>query len=226
MKKNILILLAAMIATAIWGTFIMVNYGHADFALSEAETSVYLYPEEKTDVTVELAKDPKVSYPYYQGWWFVSAEKDGRLKEAGQEREYGQLFSAASWNDVQFSKNEAEYCVKKEQYAEFLESKLKEFGLTEKEANDFIIRWLPRMDKYPCCDIRFVTGADIPQTEDLIVSPEPDTVMRLWMLWAGTSEVHDTAMGGILPTARKGFTVVECTGIEFQPDLKGQLPRT
>ena len=107
------------------------------------------------------------------------------------------------------------FCVAGKDTAAFLEETLAALGLSEIEANAFIVYWLPRMQENPYNLITFQTTAYTDAAE-LDIEPAPDTVIRVFMVWqALDAELEIPAQ--ILPkaTAREGFTVVEWGGTEI-----------
>ena len=84
------------------------------------------------------------TYPEYGDGWSVLAAPDGTLTDPATGREYYCLF----WEGV----TDAEYdfstgfCVSGQDTADFLEDALARLGLTDREADEFIIYWLPRME--------------------------------------------------------------------------------
>ena len=96
---------------------------------------IYLYPEEKTDVTVELNVNGRLTctYPEYDGRWQVTALPDGTIYNKRDGTEYYSLFWEADLNaDWDMSKG---FVVKREDTADFLREKLAEMGLTPRESN-------------------------------------------------------------------------------------------
>ena len=89
-------------------------------------------------------------------------------------------------------------------------------GLTRREANEFIVFWLPRMEQNPYNIITFQTDR-YTETARLDIDPAPDTLIRVFMAW----QASDTAVGlpaqSLSAPARRGFTVVEWGGTELSP---------
>jgi len=171
---------------------------------------IYLYPEEKTDVTVKLFLDGKLTctYPTYHNGWTVTAEPDGTLTDAN-----GQFYNYLYWEgetNAQWDMTEG-FCVKGEDTAAFLEDALAQLGLTRREANEFIVYWLPLMEQNPYNIIAFQTDAytDAAQLE---VNPAPDTLIRVFMTWAASDTPIKLPEQELSAPARTGFTVVEWGG--------------
>ena len=109
-----------------------------------AKPVLYLYPEEETVVNVQLDFNGELTstYPAYNGGWTVTAQPDGTLTDASG-REYYCLFWEGKSN-VQYDLSKG-FCVAGEDTRAFLEESLAALGLTDKEANEFILYWLPQM---------------------------------------------------------------------------------
>ena len=178
-----------------------------------AKPVIYLYPEETTEVTVRLEFDGKLThtYPAYRDGWTVTAQPDGTLTdETG--REYYCLFWEGDTYANRFAFEEG-WCVAGEDTAVFLEEKLGEIGLTDREANEFIIYWLPQMEQNAYNLISFQTDA-YEEAAKLTVTPQPDSVLRVFMTWKAIDKPVDIAPQSFAPFERTGFTVVEWGGME------------
>ena len=127
--------------------FVMVLTGCQEDVCVEKPV-IYLYPEQETEVEVQLDYDGTLvcTYPEYDNGWSVVAQPDGTLcDESG--RTYSYLFWEGNTDTTyDFSKG---FVVKGSETAEFLEEKLPEIGLNAKETNEFIVYWLPRMQDNP-----------------------------------------------------------------------------
>lgn len=178
-----------------------------------AKPVIYLYPQEEEQVTVALAYDGTLTsvYPALQdGGWTVTARPDGTLID-GDGREYYCLFweGTCRW-DYDFSRG---FCVAGEDTAVFLEEALAALGLTDREADEFIIYWLPRMEGNAYNLIAF-QGADYTDHARLTVSPQPDTMLRVFMAWKALPEPVEIPAQTLTAPAREGFTLVEWGGAE------------
>ena len=181
---------------------------------------IYLYndSDELINVKLDLDGELTVTYPEYptgEGWT-VSAAPDGRLTDT-QGQEYPFLFWEAELNmDYDLSKG---FCVKGSDTEEFLDEVLPELGLNETEMEDFEAYWLPLMADNPYNVITFQTTA----YDDAVshsVTPEPDTVISVNMLWYASDEfvsIEPQDLTGINPSLdeREGFVFVEWGGEEI-----------
>lgn len=175
---------------------------------------IYLYPEEKTEVSVELDFNGQlmVTYPQYNNGWQVTAMPDGTLYDK-DGNEYSYIFwDGISSIDYDFSKG---FCVKGEDTTEFLRESLKRLGLTPREYNEFIVYWLPLMQSNKYNVISFQTDR---YTDNAVlnVTPAPDTVIRVYMAYYGSDEYVDIAPQELSVPDRLGFTLVEWGGTEVR----------
>lgn len=188
---------------------------------------IYLYPEDcdakpviyldvpaELDVTVRLdyAGTLTSTYPAYEDGWHVLARPDGTLTDPDTGREYYCLFWEGV-SDAQYDLS-AGFCVAGEDTAAFLEDALAKLGLNEREANEFIIYWLPRMEGNTWNLISF-QGTAYTDSAVLDIDPAPDSVLRVFMAWKGLDRPVEVEPQEFQPFERTGFTVVEWGGCEM-----------
>ena len=142
MKKVWTLLLSVLVLLALCAC------GPREEMVAEEKPVIYLYPETETRVTVKLDLPGELTctYPAYDGGWVVTAAPDGTLTD-----EHGQTYNYLYWegevaNEFDFSKG---FCVAGSDTAAFLEDALDRLGLTRREANEFLVYWLPRMQDNP-----------------------------------------------------------------------------
>ena len=174
---------------------------------------IYIYPEEDNmPVTVSLSKPENLtcSYPKYKDdGWEVIANKDGTIREIGKEREYYSLY----WEGLIRSKGFKDgFVVKGEDTREFLEEKLKVLGLTDKEAEEFIVYWLPKMEENNYNLIRFLTYEELNEEMALTITPKPDTLIRIQMQYKPLLFKVNIPEQKLEKVEREGYTVVEWGG--------------
>lgn len=171
---------------------------------------IYLYPEAETDVHVEVEPDGALAttYPAYGIGWDVTASPDGTLTDA-DGRHYPYLFwEGTIRTEYDFSEG---FCVKGEDSAAFLEDALPKLGLSEPETREFIVYWLPILEASPYNLISFQSGAYTDHAR-LDVTPQPDTVIRVYMAYRPLSAPAEIAPQTLTAPERAGFTVVEWGG--------------
>ena len=176
---------------------------------------VYLYPEEETNVSVKLGSPDKltVSYPEYADSWNVVAKPDGTLKDGTGREFYGLYYEAKP--TTEFSVSDTGFVVKKEDAAKFLEEKLAVLGLNEREAEEFIVYWLPQMHKSEYNYVRFASATEIDENMSLSISPKPDTTIRVWMVLKGLDSPISVQEQKLEKKSRSGFTAVEWGGVKL-----------
>ena len=182
-------------------------------AAGDAKPVIYLYPEKETEVSVRLDYDGALTcaYPAYDGAWTVTAAPDGTLTdEAGQTYNY-LYWEGAAQTEYDFSQG---FCVPGADTAAFLEDALSRLGLTRREANEFIVYWLPRMEPSPYNLIAFQAEAYTDHAR-LTVTPEPDSLLRVFMAWKPLEAPMDLPAQELPAFKRTGFTVVEWGGAEL-----------
>lgn len=210
MRKLVPLTLAAcLLAAALTGC------GDPDWGgVSAAKPVIYLYPEEETQVSVRLDFDGQLTstYPSYEDGWTVEAAPDGTLTDPATGRQYYCLFwEGIGPTEYDFSTG---FCVAGENTAAFLEDALADLGLTEKEANEFIIYWLPKMEHNPYNLISFQTEA-YTDSAMLTIDPAPDTLIRVFMAWQGLDQPVEVEPQTLTAPDRTGFTAVEWGGAEM-----------
>ena len=178
-----------------------------------AKPVIYLYPEAETEVTVTLDYDGELTcaYPAYDNGWTVAAWPDGTLTDAAGQTYNYLYWEGMSGTEYDFSQG---FCVPGEETAAFLEDALAQLGLTRREANEFIVYWLPRMEPNAYNLIAFQSDAYTDHAR-LTVTPEPDSVLRVFMAWKALDAPTDIPAQDLPAFDRTGFAVVEWGGSEI-----------
>ena len=179
---------------------------------------IYLYPEELMGVNVILGKPENITcaYPEYNFYgWGVMAYPNGDLVDEKTGRElYALYYECKNPKSVELAISG--FVVAKEDTISFLEEKLAILGLSEHEAEEFIIYWLPELLKSDYNYIRFASMEEINEIMPLTVKPTPDTVIRILMYFKGLDYEMQVNEQELTPVTREGFTVVEWGGQELQ----------
>lgn len=175
---------------------------------------IYLYPQETTEVTVSLNYQGELvcTYPEYRENWHVIAEPDGSLTDVATRLEYYALFwEGKGAPEYDMTKG---YVIPGKETAEFLRKTLSEMGLTQREYNEFIMYWLPRMQDNPYNLITFQKEAYTEYSE-LNVTPKPDSMLRVFMVFKALEKPMEIEAPELEPFSREGFCVVEWGGQEI-----------
>ena len=162
------------------------------------------------------------TYPLYKNGWNVIAEPNGVLLNLDDKRTYNYLFWDGSYN---FTKKHYQYengfYVKKEDNITFLQEKLELLGLNNTEINDFVVYWLPELNKNEENFIHFWVNDNIDNSSVLNINPKPDTLLRIFMEFKAYNGEPKLPVQALTSTPRKGFTVVEWGGSNIdEPILK------
>ncbi len=177
-----------------------------------AKPVLYLYPEEETQVTVRLDYDGTLTctYPAYEDGWTVTAQPGGALTDAS-----GQTYSYLYWEGVSQTEYDFSqgFCIPGKDTASFLEDALSRLGLTRREANEFIVYWLPRMEPNPYNLIAFQSAAYTDHAR-LTIAPEPDSLLRVFMAWKPLDAPAEIPAQELPAFTRTGFTAVEWGGAQ------------
>ena len=177
-----------------------------------AKPIIYIYPKEKTKVKVKVPKKEKllVTYPKYEDEWEVEAEPNGDLTDVKTGRKLYALYWEGITNmKVDFKEG---FVVKGEDTLKFLEEKLEILGLNEREAEEFIVYWLPLMEKNRYNFIKFRLTEEIEEDMPLEITPKPDTLIRINMAFKPLPIKIDVKEQVLPKTERNGYTVVEWGG--------------
>lgn len=184
--------------------------------LVEAKPIIYLYPEEEQEVTVILGKTENLicTYPKYEDSWNVIAKPNGDLVDIKTGRNLYALYWEGVDSNAEVKKDG--FVVKGEDSIKFLEEKLTILGLNEREAEEFIVYWLPKLEANKYNYIRFETKEEIEEDMPFIIEPTPTTVIRIAMNFKGLDEYMEVEEQELVAPVRKGFTVVEWGGTEIK----------
>ena len=174
---------------------------------------IYLYPTQKQTIEVQLNYNGALThtYPKYPtDGWQVIAEPNGTLWDKNG-MEYYALFWEGKPHKQIIPKDG--FVIAGKETAAFLEEKLAYLGLNRKEANEFIMYWLPRMEENNYNFIHF-SGKQYEEQAALIINPKPETIIRVMMLTQALEYKINIPLQDLnsLKNKRKGYTVVEWGG--------------
>lgn len=181
-----------------------------------AKPIIYLYPTEETNVTIKFKNEKLLTqtYPKYKGSWTVLAKPNGDLIDLKTGRYYYSLYWEGKDNDYKLENYG--FVVEGKDTISFLEEKLNKLGLNEREANEFIIYWLPILENNKYNYIRFATTEEVNKIMPLEVNPNPDTVIRILMIYKPLNKKINVKEQKIITPERKGFTLVEWGGTKIK----------
>ena len=181
---------------------------------------IYLYPTKTTEVSVKLGNPQNLThtYPKYETGWTVTAEPNGNLTDPKTNKHYYALYWEGK-NTIEPNFKEG-FVVNGKDTTPFLEEKLAQLGLNEREANEFIIYWLPKLESNPYNFIRFQTLEEQNQNMPLEVTPQPDTMIRVMMEFKNLVTPIIVKEQVLPPTPKRtGFTLVEWGGTDVTDNI-------
>ena len=172
---------------------------------------IYLYPAEETQVNVTLWTPENVThtYPKYNSekWRNVIAQPNWELEDMDTWRKLYALYR--EWKSDNETNFDEWFVVSWKDIIPFLEEKLAILWLNEREAEEFIVYWLPQMENNEWNLIRFESIEEQNENMPLNITPIPDTVIRVMMDWKSIDEPINIPEQQLTTPERNGFTVVE-----------------
>jgi hypothetical protein len=170
---------------------------------------IYLYPQAQMHVQVKLnnVQNLTLTYPKYINGWNVIANPSGNLVDTNTGRNLYCLYWEGSDNSkIDWAEG---FVIPGKDTISFLEDKLAILGLSEREANEFIIYWLPKMENNKYNYIRFRTSDEINNYMKLDISPKPDSVIRVVMDFKSLNKYLVVNQQKLTTPVRSGFVAVE-----------------
>ncbi len=180
-----------------------------------AKPVLYLYPEEKTEVTINFNNEDNLTttYPKFNEEWKVTAYPNGDLYDSNNKYYYGLYWEEDSNHKVDFSEG---FYVSKDNAITFLEEKLTIIGLNEKERNEFIMYWLPILEKNEHNLVYFELTEERESFNKIEISPKPDSLLRMAIHVKKVDGPKSIKEQELVSFERTGFTAVEWGGISYK----------
>ena len=174
---------------------------------------LYLYPEENMNVVVDFKNEDLLTttYPKFKDDWKVYVETDGTIY-LNDKKYYALYWEEEPSRFVDFSEG---FYVTKDNAIEFLEEKLEIIGLNYKESNEFIMYWLPILEKNEKNLIYFELTDEKQSYNELIIEPKPDSLLRLTMHIKKVNKKVEVKEQKLPTFERTGFVAVEWGGIQY-----------
>lgn len=179
-----------------------------------AKPVLYLYPEEKIKVmvTFEHPEYLETTYPKFTSKWIVDADVDGTLTDDKNKNYYALYWDEKKIHTVSFDEG---FYVEKDDAIDFLEKKLSYIGLTEREMNEFIMYWLPILEKNGKSLVYFELTEERESFNKLNISPEPDSLLRVAIHIKKVDKKVNIKKQSLKKFKRKGFVAVEWGGMTY-----------
>src|SRR3989338_7687331 len=176
------------------------------------------YSPKDLSVNVELTPNGTFTYTYpaYENGWKGTVDANGGITI--NHKHYPYLFWEAKTNGINalVDYNEG-FVVSNENVTAFLEEKLTEMGLNDQERTDFITFCGPRMVGSEKNHVQFLFNEEYDDIAALSVTPKPDHIFRLYILWTPLPESANLnpVPQKLSTVKRDGFSVVEWGGSEL-----------
>jgi internalin A len=214
------------VATLSPGNYVADVFINAHFAIAEIERpqhilitifdtsqvvvmkpNIYLYPRTTRNLSVALefplGGSILQSIPSYSTGWNVSVEPSGKINQ-----QYDYLFYESKNPDMY--QYQSGWVVSRDTLTSFFTNNLLLAGFSEREKDDFIEYWIPRLIDYPYYIIYPQFADEIGKTIQLKISEPPDTMLRLFYIIKGTTNMDQTLSVPTIPQfKRNGFVVTE-----------------
>lgn len=200
-----------------YGNFI--RYTNSNFMMVGgcAKPAIYLYPETKIDISVKVVPNGKLTFtnPLYNNGWSIQADSDGNLLNHVDNKLYDYLW----WDSYTYKlsvPNEG-YVIPKAEVSSFLDTKLGAMNLNKKEISQFKEYWVSKIQSEDSSYIfiTFLFNTDVDQIAQLKISPRPDNVFRVFMLYKPVSNLYNISPLPIKSVNREGFVAVEWGGAKI-----------
>lgn len=179
---------------------------------------IYLYPEKEEHVFVKVSPPSgfSVTYPPYQNGWSVTAFPGGRIVNESDGKEYSYLYWEGNPDSSAKYDLTKGFVVKGSDTATFFQKTLADIGLEPKEYNEFIVYWLPQMQKNTFNLIHFATKEEYSERVPMIVEPKPDSLLRVFMVFKPLDNSVKVEEQTFEKFQREGFSVLEWGGSELK----------
>lgn len=176
---------------------------------------LYLYPEKEEKITLTF-KHPEnllTTYPKYETSWEVTANPDGSIYDKNNKYYYALYWDEKNTTQEIFTEG---FYVTKENAIEFLETTLTQIGLTRREQNEFIMYWLPILEKNEKNLVNYTLTEERQKENKLMITPKPDSLLRI-AINIKKVDKKVNIKEQVLPTfKREGFTAVEWGGTIYK----------
>jgi len=169
--------------------------------------NIYIYPTEQIDLCVKLnfplGGGIVTSIPEYGTGWNINVDTSGLINNS-----YSYLFYESTQPDI-WQRNDG-WIIQTEKLESFFRQNMTEYGFNEKEIDDFIEYWIPRLNDYPLYLIYPQTKSEIDHVIQLDFSKQPDNILRLFYLINGQNQLQDKLTEPtIVNFKREGYFVTE-----------------
>lgn len=212
-KKVVLILTTPLLYLGIMFVIGQLQDGY-NSSMEIDKPVLYLYPKEDMNVTINFEKEDNllVTYPKFQQEWKVFAKKDGSLYD-----EKGNYYYALYWDEKQRKTVDFQegFYVTSDNAISFLEDKLTYIGLNDRERNEFIMYWLPILEKNKKSVVYFELTKERQQENKIYIHPVPDSLLRVTIHVKKINQKIKIKEQQLEKFNRHGFSAIEWGGTSY-----------
>ncbi len=187
-------------------------YGRPPYGTGVYKPNIYLYPEKKTDITVEFGLPALLTQtiPDYNGIWQVTVWPDGRLIDGTSGDEAGYLFYESETDPALFTYDNG-WVIPADDRSEQFNRVLGQYGFNTKETSDFTEFWTEKLPS----GVDYIMVPQMTQAVDTAmpvkITPKPDKCYRMWFAFV-PFKGNRPAQPVIEAMDRDGYTVIEWGG--------------
>jgi len=185
--------------------------------------AIYLYPQDDTYISIELEIDGQLTrtIPSYDEGWYVLGKPNGDIFDMRdgyiQDMPYDYLFWEAETDLSTLELPDEGWIVAKGNLETWFSENLPLLGLNEKEKVQFMEYWLEMLTANSYYEIKLLSSEFLAEHATLIITPQPDTLIRVIFYFRPLDEPMDEANALEPPVIdtpkREGFVVLEWGGI-------------
>ena len=137
------------------------------------------------------------------------AHPNGDLYDKNNNYYYALYWDELEPMNVDFTEG---FYVTKDNAITFLEEKLSIIGLNNRERNEFIMYWLPKLEQNEKSLVYFELTEERQANNELIIEPKPDSLLRVNMHIKKVDKEVNIKEQTLNKFERKGFVAVEWGG--------------
>ncbi|MGE5041868.1 MAG: hypothetical protein ACM3IJ_03110 [Candidatus Levyibacteriota bacterium] len=197
-----------------WQKYSAVGYYATMPTVYGGKPAIYLYPPKTERVQVEIHPQGSLIktdslYNSKAYGWEVAASPNGRINNSLDYLYYEALLSVPQ--------PDGGYVIPFRSLFTFSKDYVKELGLTESEANEFISFWKTKLPESPYYFVSNLTQQTISEIYPLTITPKPDVLLRVELYFKPLKSLIQVPFPRKEnPVKRSGFTAVEWGAI-FSP---------
>lgn len=190
---------------------VLIQKNYQDFCIPANDMvwkpNIYLYPQQTSELDVDIAFPHggrvTTAIPDFNNPWHITVEPSGIIN--GQ---YEYLFYESVQPD--YAQYSAGWVISRENLGTFFRTNMAQTGFNQKEIDDFVEYWIPRLINYQYYAIYPQYNDQLDNMIKLDFSVQPQSIIRLIYAIRGLqTDSFSLPEPQIPPFTRDGFTVVE-----------------